>query len=676
MFKSFAKFRSIGARLHAATLVALLAVISILAGGYIYESARMTQAKLLLLRSIVESAGSIAASFERQEREGAMDRATAQAAAAKAIGAMRYLGVEYVWINDLTPRMVMHPIKPELNGKDLSDYKDPTGKRLFVAATEAVRAGGNGEIDYLWPRPGSEKPVPKISFVTGFAPWGWVLGTGVYVDDLIAARLQLGEIFLGVGLTVATLVAGVIHAVGRSVSRPTIDLTDATTRIAAGDLDVPIRGHERRDELGALARALAVLQANSREQRCLQLAHRDSNAARDRLQAAMDRHTQEFGETISGVLGRLVSAADMMSVTARTMTDGTERTRSTTSGAAEGSRGSARDLATVAAATVELSASVDEITRQVAHAITATQAAVGKAAQTSERFVRLDEAATQIGNIVRVISSIAAQTNLLALNATIEAARAGDAGRGFAVVANEVKALAAQTARATADITANIEAIRAAATETQAAIGAVGRAIRTVDNAAGIIAAGIEQQGAVTREIAESVQSVAKSGDATAISLGVMVCIAEEGECLGQSVLAASADLGAVATTMKSEVDAFFGSMPREDAHRRRYQRVTTGELATSIRVASSPEGARTELVLVMKDVSRGGAALQGLCGIQPGEAVVLQMAGGIDRLSARLLRTQGDTLAVTFSQDAANLLKVDALIDRVVAEGSISRAA
>ncbi len=153
------KLRSIAARLQLVTVTAVLTVVGLLTSGYIYQSANLQDTKLALLRSVVESATAIAAGYEQEERAGRMSRDDAQHSAAKAIGAIRYSGSEYVWINDLTPRMVMHPIKPELNGTDLTDIKDPNGKRLFVEAADVARTQGAGMVDYFWPRPGAEQPV-------------------------------------------------------------------------------------------------------------------------------------------------------------------------------------------------------------------------------------------------------------------------------------------------------------------------------------------------------------------------------------------------------------------------------------------------------------------------------------------------------------------------------------
>src|SRR5690606_23629972 len=149
----------------------------------------------------------LAAAYHAQAESGAMTVQEAQRAALAAIGAMRYNESDYFWVNDMHPVMVMHPINPKLDGQDLSDYKDPDGFHLFNEFVKAVQAEGAGFVPYLWPKPGHELPVPKESYVKGFAPWGWVIGTGVYIDDLEAAFWQRAKVESG-------MVAIILLAIG------------------------------------------------------------------------------------------------------------------------------------------------------------------------------------------------------------------------------------------------------------------------------------------------------------------------------------------------------------------------------------------------------------------------------------------------------------------------------
>ena len=159
-----------------ATMFALVPFIR----GLIMEEKQAT------VSSLVQQATSLLASYQKQVEAGTLTKEEAQKRAAERIGAMRYDGANYIWINDLAPKMIMHPIKPELNGKDLSENKDPNGKALFVEMARVCRDKGKGFVDYAWSKPGNAQPVPKLSYVELYQPWGWVIGTGIYIDDVSA----------------------------------------------------------------------------------------------------------------------------------------------------------------------------------------------------------------------------------------------------------------------------------------------------------------------------------------------------------------------------------------------------------------------------------------------------------------------------------------------------------
>src|SRR5947208_2560430 len=158
--------------------------------------------------------------YQKLEADGKLPRADAQKAAIAEIKDLRYDKVEYFWINDMSPKMIMHPIKPELDGKDLGENKDPSGNRLFVGFVDVVKAQGAGFYSYLWPKPGFEQPVSKISYVKGFAPWRWIIGTGIYLDDVDAIFRQTAMMFAILSLIVFALVLGASIIISRSVTKP------------------------------------------------------------------------------------------------------------------------------------------------------------------------------------------------------------------------------------------------------------------------------------------------------------------------------------------------------------------------------------------------------------------------------------------------------------------------
>jgi methyl-accepting chemotaxis protein len=313
----------------------------------------------------------------------------------------------------------------------------------------------------------------------------------------------------------------------------------------------------------------------------------------------------------------------------------------------------------VAAATEQLSASVGEIARQVDQAAHAAQQAVNRVEVTDATVRGLSQAAAQINDVVHLISDIAGKTNLLALNATIEAARAGAAGKGFAVVASEVKALSAQTARATEQISAQVAAIQSA---TQGAVGAVaevGQAIGEMSQVATAIAAAVEQQGAATRDISASVQMVAGTTQRATTAMHQVSEVSEAAGRTSREVLATAGEVAQISGTLRQEVDQFLAAMRADESNRRQYERLPGNGIMASLQVQGHP--ARDAEVL---DVSRGGIAISCDLGLAAGAAVDIALPGMDAGAKGRVARSQAGRLAVAFRQDPANL----AVIERMLA--------
>ena len=656
----------IALRIHLTTLIAMVGLFT-LAGTQI--AARLQEAeegRTAILRHVVESAAAIAAGQQAEEAAGRLPRAEAQRRAIEAIRAIRYRGQEYVWVNDMGPTMVMHPFRPDLDGKPLQDVKDPRGFALFVGFVDAVRATGSGTVDYLWPRPGAALPVEKISYVQRFAPWDWVLGSGIYVDDLRALQHRILTNGIAVALAAAGLVALLAWVIARGIVGPLGTATQATVTLAGGDLDTPVPGTGRHDELGILTRALETFRAEGLEKRRLMAAAAAQDQARERRRQAMAQHTQDFGASISGVMGRLGQAAEAMRRTAGEVAGGAERTRDGTAATLAGAEASAQNLAAVAAATEELTASVTEVARQVSHAATASTDAVTQAGTMERTIQELAEVTARIGGVVQLISQVAGQTNLLALNATIEAARAGEAGKGFAVVASEVKALAGQTAAATQDIGRHIATIQAATGSAVEAMRAVGGAIGRVDGVSSAIAAAVEQQAAATREIAQQVQAVSHQTEAATGSLAEVAAAADGVGATGGAARTAAEDVARVAETLRGEVDQFLAAMRQAGDSRRSYERLPGGGSAATLRL-----GGR-DLPVRLRDISRGGAALLLATppGTGPGDDALLILPEAGHTVAARVVRTFADGLALVFREDAATRDLLDGVVARIEAAG------
>ena len=322
---------------------------------------------------------------------------------------------------------------------------------------------------------------------------------------VIANGSLLEEALGGIALVLGTVLALLI---GRGIVGPLADMTGVMTKLAAGDRAVDIPARDNTDEIGDMARAVEVFKQHAIEAERLAVQQASERANKERRQAAMEQHTQDFGTSVSGVMASLASArghdAAGRSPDVGGGDRGTHRGHRTAGTAAK----SSEDLISVAAAVEQLTASVEEISRQVATAAGVAHQAVQRAEASQATIRGLSDATARIGDVVHLISDIAGQTNLLALNATIEAARAGEAGRGFAVVAGEVKALAAQTAKATAEIGSQIETVRGATEETIGAMTEISGIIGKMNEVSAAISAAVEEQSATTREIAASMQAV------------------------------------------------------------------------------------------------------------------------------------------------------------------------
>lgn len=466
---------------------------------------------------------------------------------------------------------------------------------------------------------------------------------------------------IGAGIALAVSIAA-STVLGRLIARPIRAMTDAMRGLANGDLAVEIPAVDRRDEVGQMAQAMLVFRENAQKARALQAAADQAHALKERQQAAMDRHTQEFGTTAAGVMGNLANSAESMRATAQEMAASAQRTRESAARAAEGANTSASNLAAVAAAAEQMSASINEISQQVARATQAVAEAVERATATDAKVADMADAADRVGDVVSLITDIAGRTNLLALNATIEAARAGEAGKGFAVVAGEVKALASQTARATSEISTQIGAIRAATGEAVGAVREVRSAISQVSEVATAIAAAVEQQASATRDIASSVQAVTTATHEATRAMEDVSAISETTDAASGKVLSSSDEVGRDARTLGDEITQFLHAMASTNIEeRRKFERIPGAGAVAVLRPPGAPE-LRAPIV----DISRGGIALRCDWTADVGTEVRLELPGTDGPVGARVVRAQSGLLALTFRQDATVQARVGQVLARL----------
>jgi methyl-accepting chemotaxis protein len=364
--------------------------------------------------------------------------------------------------------------------------------------------------------------------------------------------------FGAAALLPAIIGALIIH---RSVARPLAAVTRVTEAVAAGAAVQRVPYIDRGDEIGALARSISVFQDAMHRNAELNKTVLSDAEARTRRQEQISAEIGRFGTEVEASLSELGRLFEQMLSASSQLTEVADLATTKTEGAAQASNEAFTNVRDVASAADELAASISEIDRQVTQSNTITVKAIDEASRTNEAVRELDEAGRRIGDVIKLITDIAAQTNLLALNATIEAARAGTAGRGFAVVAGEVKALSSQTAKATDEIGMQIAAMQGATQRSIQAIADIERTIGDIGNISGAIATAVTQQGAATQEIARSIDVAARLTNETAAEVGGVGEATQNTRASATSVKTLADDLAAAAGNIRSQVDQFFAKL-------------------------------------------------------------------------------------------------------------------
>jgi methyl-accepting chemotaxis protein len=524
--------------------------------GYLMQR-EMLNARIDQTKAIVEMGLNMAAGLKKQVDAGQLTKEAALAEFGRRANSMTYdKGAGYLFGTSFDGITVLAP-DPKQVGTNRMDVVT-NGRKLSRELMDGVQAKGEILLTYEYVKPGTEKPIRKIGYAVAVPGFNMYIGTGAYLDDL-DAKLQPIVWLLGMAiLGIAVISGSIAWMIGRSISRPLGQLGARMQALADGSLEGEIPGIGRGDEVGKMAATVQIFKDNALRIRGLEKAEaatQERTAAERR--AAMENIASDFERSVTGIVRSVSTAAAGMQTTAQSMTATASdaSARAATVGAA--SESASNNVGTVAAAAEELSSSVAEISRQVNRSSEIASKAVGDAERTNATVQALSTGAEKIGEVVKLIHSIAAQTNLLALNATIEAARAGESGRGFAVVASEVKALANQTAKATEEISAQVAAMQASTSDAVVSIGGITETIAQMSEITVSISTAIDQQGDATREIARNIQSVAAGSSEISAHIGGVTTAAAATGTAASDVLSNARELDNQSGKLRSAVDEF-----------------------------------------------------------------------------------------------------------------------
>ncbi len=478
------------ARIRLLVALALIGLIVLCAASLFRLHGSMMEDRKLQTRHLVDNSLGVIQHFHKLSQDGAMSESDAKKAAIETLRTMRYDKTNYLFMVSQNHQYVLNPPRPEREGTDASGLKDANGKNIIVEVVKAASAGG-GFVDYWFPKAGETEPQPKLSYAAPFAPWGWILGTGIYVDDVDREFRSSAAMLGGISAVMLTVLGLLGWRIGVSVTSQLggepRQATEVMQQAAAGDLTVAVSEAREGSMLRALSNMVGALRAmmgeiNSGANQLVGNADHISRVSREVADAAV-RQSDATAAMATAMQELTVSSSNISSSALKTEENSQEAMRL----AAEGS---------------ERVGQASEAIRKMSETVTGA----------SGRILALEERIGQVSSIANVIKEIAGQTNLLALNAAIEAARAGEQGRGFAVVADEVRKLAERTSSATTEIEQMISGIQS---DTSSAVNAMNAALPDVDLGVSLAASAAEALQAIESGARQTLERVREIADPT-----------------------------------------------------------------------------------------------------------------------------------------------------------------